>query len=293
MCVLFRKSYSTVTNVRKTDCLEIAKVYFSRVPHYESVPSLPCLNLTQWHQLREQPFRTWSTAVTVEKGLSKLSLSLKVSARLPGLTWLKGGRKSGYAVYLQEERARNIQQIALTISTLYFLSVSLSMQIYTHLIVVSTLFSNFIFLKISIYQKPGSVSSEPFWHQGCSERLYRLCTKALGQSGKRKLESSLAPTVQLPMQFQGSICSKGTRRCCTHWWRPCVNAVCGDCIAWQQGWTFPPCVDVEIALFCAAINRMVENVVQWLSGHLFYDFLGVSNWQWKQWVRGWKWHHIC
>lgn len=83
--------------------------------------------------------------MTVEKGLSKLSLSLKVSARLPGLTWLKGGRKSGYAVYLQEERARNIQQIALTISTLCFLSVSLSMQIYTHLIVVSTLFSNFIF----------------------------------------------------------------------------------------------------------------------------------------------------
>ena len=46
VCVLFRKSWITVTNTAKTDCLKTAKVYFSRVAHHELVMSLLCLNLT-------------------------------------------------------------------------------------------------------------------------------------------------------------------------------------------------------------------------------------------------------
>lgn len=72
------------------------------------------------------------------------------------------------------------------------------MQIYTGLtVIIVTIWLSNLLLKISIYQNPGSISLNLFCHQGCSKWLHSLHTKAPGQSGNRKLKSSLCSIIQI------------------------------------------------------------------------------------------------
>ena len=75
--------------------------------------------------------RTSSTAGTVEKELSKLlMIPLSFCTLLPGFTSLSGGRKVTNAMFLQEERTRNIWQTALILAHgIFFQFFSKSIQI--------------------------------------------------------------------------------------------------------------------------------------------------------------------
>lgn len=124
------------------------------------------------------------------------------------------------------------------ISTLCFLSVSFSTQIHTHLIVVSTLFFNFIFRNLDI-SKTWLHIIRTFLTPGLQNGCIGCAQRHVARVAKASWNPALVPLFSLPVQFQDSVCSKGTRGAvrargglceCSPWWPHDT---------WREGWTIP------------------------------------------------------